>query len=72
MTIWSKCHPVGSDAYAVSRQAGAVTNTRCLPWLARCGLPAGMAIGLVHMNDGFYYHAWVQYWAGRGGYRRPP
>lgn len=33
--------------------------------LARAvGLPARIALGLVWMQDGFYYHAWVQYWAG--------
>ncbi len=33
--------------------------------LARAvGIPARIALGLVHMNDGFYYHAWVEYWAG--------
>jgi len=33
--------------------------------LARAvGLPAQMAVGLVYAVDGFYYHAWVTYWAG--------
>ncbi len=33
--------------------------------LARAvGLPAQIAVGLVYSVDGFYYHAWVTYWAG--------
>jgi hypothetical protein len=33
--------------------------------LARAvGLPAQIAVGLVYSLDGFYYHAWVTYWAG--------
>ncbi len=34
--------------------------------LARAvGLPCRIAVGLVHMGDGFYYHAWVSYWSGK-------
>ena len=33
--------------------------------LARAiGLPAKIALGLVFLEDGFYYHAWCTYWAG--------
>jgi len=33
--------------------------------LARAvGLPAQVVVGLVYSGDGFYYHAWVTYWAG--------
>lgn len=34
--------------------------------LARAvGLPCRIAVGVVHMGDGFYYHAWVSYWSGK-------
>jgi hypothetical protein len=33
--------------------------------LARAlGLPARTAVGLVHINDSFYYHAWPEVWLG--------
>jgi transglutaminase-like putative cysteine protease len=34
--------------------------------LARAsGLPARMAVGIVYMENGFYYHAWPEVWVGR-------
>lgn len=34
--------------------------------LARaCGIPAQIVVGLVYVEDGFYYHAWAKIWAGR-------
>jgi hypothetical protein len=33
--------------------------------LARAqGIPARIAVGLIHLDGGFFYHAWVSYWAG--------
>lgn len=33
--------------------------------LARAvGIPAKIALGLVYLDDGFYYHAWAVYWTG--------
>jgi transglutaminase-like putative cysteine protease len=41
--------------------------------LARAvGLPARIALGLVRMGDGFYYHAWVQYWDGKRWFTGDP
>lgn len=35
--------------------------------LARAlGLPSEIVLGLVYMEDGFYYHAWTRYWTGKG------
>jgi transglutaminase-like putative cysteine protease len=31
-----------------------------------------MVVGLVYMNDGFYYHAWVQYWPGKRWFTGDP
>jgi len=59
--------PSVPDAYSVlmTRQGDCNEHAVLAVALARAvGLPARMALGLVHMNDGFYYHAWVQYWAG--------
>jgi hypothetical protein len=34
--------------------------------LARAaGIPTRMAVGIVYMRDGFYYHAWPEVWLGR-------
>ena len=34
--------------------------------LARAvGIPAKIALGLVYLEDGFYYHAWCVYWTGK-------
>lgn len=41
--------------------------------LARAvGLPARVALGLVFMEDAFYYHAWVEYWAGASWFTGDP
>jgi len=41
--------------------------------LARAvGLPARVAVGLVYSGDGFYYHAWVNYWAGKTWFSGDP
>ena len=41
--------------------------------LARAvGLPARVAVGLVHTGDGFCYHAWVTYWAGNKWFSADP
>ncbi len=41
--------------------------------LARAvGLPARIAVGLVYSGGGFYYHAWVTYWAGNTWFSGDP
>jgi transglutaminase superfamily protein len=41
--------------------------------LARAlGIPARIAVGLVYANGGFFYHAWVEYWAGDGWFTGDP
>ncbi|MBN1944230.1 MAG: transglutaminase domain-containing protein [Bradymonadales bacterium] len=30
--------------------------------LRAAGIPARTAVGLTYLEDGFYYHAWVEYW----------
>jgi hypothetical protein len=41
--------------------------------LARAiGLPARMAVGLVNTEDGFAFHAWVNYWAGKTWFSADP
>jgi hypothetical protein len=41
--------------------------------LARAvGLPAQVVVGLVYAGDGFYYHAWVIYWAGKTWFTGDP
>jgi hypothetical protein len=59
--------PSVPDAYAVLQTKRGDCNEHAVlaVSLARAlGLPARIAIGIVHVNDGFYYHAWVNYWAG--------
>lgn len=41
--------------------------------LARAvGIPARIALGLVYMDGGFYYHAWAAYWAGEKWFTGDP
>lgn len=41
--------------------------------LARAiGLPSRMAVGLVNTEDGFAFHAWVNYWAGNTWFSADP
>jgi hypothetical protein len=60
--------PAVPDALTVllSRQGDCNEHAVLAAALARAvGLPAQIAVGLVHSGDGFYYHAWVTYWAGK-------
>ena len=55
------------DAVSVLRHKQGACNEHAVlaASLARAvGLPARIAVGLVYSADGFYYHAWVNYWAG--------
>ncbi len=59
--------PSVPDAYTVLQTKRGDCNEHAIlaVSLARSiGLPAKMALGLVYLEDGFYYHAWVAYWAG--------
>jgi hypothetical protein len=59
--------PAVPDAYAVleTRQGDCNEHAVLAVALARAvGIPARIALGLVFMNDGFYYHAWAAYWTG--------
>jgi hypothetical protein len=41
--------------------------------LARAvGIPCRIAVGLMYMEDGFYYHAWVSYWSGERWFSGDP
>lgn len=60
--------PSVPDAYTILQTLEGDCNEHAVlaVSLARAvGLPARIALGLVYMNDGFYYHAWVTYWAGK-------
>lgn len=59
--------PSVPDGYSVlvSMQGDCNEHAVLAVSLARAvGLPARMVVGLVHSGDGFFYHAWVEYWAG--------
>ena len=59
--------PAVPDALTVllSRRGDCNEHAVLAAALARAvGLPAQIAVGLVYAGDGFYYHAWVAYWAG--------
>jgi hypothetical protein len=67
--------PSVPDAYSVltTRQGDCNEHAVLAAALARAvGLPARITLGLVYMNDGFYYHAWVQYWAGKRWFTGDP
>ena len=67
--------PSVPDAYSVltSKQGDCNEHAVLAVALARAvGLPARMVVGLVYMNDGFYYHAWVQYWPGKRWFTGDP
>jgi hypothetical protein len=36
------------------------------------GIPCRIAVGLMYMRDGFYYHAWVSYWSGERWFSGDP
>src|SRR5271157_153100 len=55
------------DAYTVLQTKQGACNEHAVLTvsLARAvGLPAQIAVGLIHAEEGFYYHAWAVYWAG--------
>ncbi len=55
------------DAYTVLQAKQGACNEHAVlaVSLARAvGLPAQIAVGLIHADEGFYYHAWAVYWAG--------
>jgi hypothetical protein len=59
--------PSVPDGYSVlvSKQGDCNEHAVLAVSLARAvGLPSRMVVGLVHSGDGFFYHAWVEYWAG--------
>ncbi len=67
--------PAVPDAYSVlhSRQGDCNEHAVLAVSLARAvGLPSKMAVGLVHGDDGFLYHAWVAYWAGNQWFTGDP
>jgi hypothetical protein len=67
--------PSVPDAYATLRSGEGDCNEHAVlaVALARAvGLPARIALGLVYMNDGFYYHAWTEYWSGKTWFTADP
>jgi len=67
--------PAVPDAHTVllSRQGDCNEHAVLAVSLARAvGLPARIAVGLVYSGEGFYYHAWVVYWAGKTWFTGDP
>lgn len=67
--------PSVPDAYTVlrTRQGDCNEHAVLAVSLARAvGLPARIAVGLVRMNDEFFYHAWVTYWGGKQWFTGDP
>jgi hypothetical protein len=67
--------PAIPDAHTVllSRQGDCNEHAILAASFARAvGLPAKVAVGLVYSGDGFYYHAWVAYWAGKTWFTGDP
>lgn len=67
--------PAVPDAHTVllTRQGDCNEHAVLAVSLARAvGLPARMAVGLVYSGEGFYYHAWVAYWAGKTWFTGDP
>ncbi len=63
------------DAYTtlMSRQGDCNEHAVLAVSLARAvGIPARISVGLVHMDEGFAYHAWVNYWAGDSWFSADP
>jgi hypothetical protein len=63
------------DAYTVLQTKQGACNEHAVlaVSLARAvGLPAQIAVGLIHGDDGFYYHAWAAYWAGKRWFTGDP
>ncbi len=67
--------PAVPDAHTVllSRKGDCNEHAILAAALARAvGLPAKIAVGLVYSGGGFYYHAWVAYWAGKTWFTGDP
>jgi transglutaminase-like putative cysteine protease len=67
--------PSVPDAYTVlqTKQGDCNEHAVLAVALARSvGLPAQIAVGLIHADDGFYYHAWAVYWAGKKWFTGDP
>lgn len=67
--------PAVPDAHTVllSRQGDCNEHAVLAVSLARAvGIPAKIAVGLVYSGEGFYYHAWVAYWAGKTWFTGDP
>jgi hypothetical protein len=67
--------PAVPDAYTIleTRQGDCNEHAVLAVALARAvGIPARIALGLVLMDDGFYYHAWAAYWAGDSWFTGDP
>lgn len=67
--------PAVPDAYSVleTRQGDCNEHAVLAAALARAvGLPARISLGLVYMEDGFYYHAWCGFWAGEKWFTADP
>jgi len=63
------------DAFTIlqSREGDCNEHAVLAVALARAvGLPARVALGLVFMEDAFYYHAWVEYWGGSSWFTGDP
>lgn len=60
--------PAVPDAVTIleTRQGDCNEHAVLAAALARAvGIPARISLGLVYLDDGFYYHAWNTYWSGK-------
>jgi Transglutaminase-like superfamily len=67
--------PSVPDAYTIlqTKQGDCNEHAVLAVSLARAvGLPAQVAVGLIHAEDGYYYHAWAVYWAGKRWFTGDP
>ena len=56
------------DAYTVLQTKQGACNEHAVLAVSlphAVGLPAQIAVGLIHADEGYYYHAWAVYWAGK-------
>jgi hypothetical protein len=67
--------PSVPDAYTVlmSKQGDCNEHSVLAAALARAlGMPSRIVVGLVYHEGAFYYHAWVEYWAGNSWFTGDP
>ncbi len=67
--------PSVPDAYTVlmTKQGDCNEHAILAVALARAiGIPAQVAVGLIYTDEGFFYHAWVVYWAGKTWFTGDP